>query len=119
MRIAGEASPFNHVKEIVIVVVNSLSSPSTGWNKSVNGPGSIELLIQATGVPIDHYSYEEIESLKNSELYQKAVAATPLIVSDGINNPTALRIKCINDWIAKNTAAIAANEKIIKNLTKS
>ena len=67
MRLAGEASPFNHVKEIVIVVVNSLSSPSTGWNKSVNGPGSIELLIQATGVPIDHYSYEEVEMLRDTQ----------------------------------------------------
>jgi NTE family protein len=33
----------------------------------VNGPGSIELLIKATGVPIDHYSYEEVETLKDTQ----------------------------------------------------
>lgn len=67
MKLAGNATPFDGVKRIVVIVVNSLSSPSTNWNKSVNGPGSIELLIKATGVPIDHYSYEEVEMLKDTQ----------------------------------------------------
>ena len=44
-----------------------MPKPKSNWNKSVNGPGSIELLIKATGVPIDHYSYEEIETLKDTQ----------------------------------------------------
>lgn len=67
MRLAGLPTPLDYVKRIVVVVVNSLSSPKTNWNTSENGPGSIELLLKATGVPIDHYSYEEIESLKDTE----------------------------------------------------
>ena len=67
MQLAGISTPFDHVKRIVVVVVNSVSSPDTNWNKSVNGPGSIDLLIKATGVPIDHYSYEEVETLKDTQ----------------------------------------------------
>ena len=67
MQLAGLSTPFDGVKRIIVVVVNSLSSPETSWNKSVNGPGSIDLLIKATGVPIDHYSYEEVETLKDTQ----------------------------------------------------
>jgi NTE family protein len=67
MQLAGLSTPFDGVKRIIVVVVNSLSSPETPWNKSVNGPGSIDLLIKATGVPIDHYSYEEVETLKDTQ----------------------------------------------------
>jgi NTE family protein len=67
MRLAGKPTPLDYVRRIIVVVVNSLSSPKANWNKSEDGPGSIELLLKATGVPIDHYSYEEIESLKDTE----------------------------------------------------
>lgn len=67
MHLAGKADSLGGVKRIIVIVVNSLSSPSTNWNKSVNGPGSIELLIKATGVPIDHYSYEEVGALKDTQ----------------------------------------------------
>ena len=67
MRLAGKPTPLDRIKRIVVFVVNSLSSPKTEWDKSENGPGSIELLLKATGVPIDHYSYEETESLKDTQ----------------------------------------------------
>jgi NTE family protein len=67
MGLAGKSTPFDGVKRIVVMVVNSLSSQPASWNKSVNGPGTIELLIKATGVPIDHYSYEEVEVLKDTQ----------------------------------------------------
>ena len=67
MKIAGKPTPYDHVRQIIVIVVNALSTPKSSWNKSVNGPGSIELLIKATGVPIDHYSYEEIETLKDTQ----------------------------------------------------
>ena len=67
MHLSGQATQFDNVKRIIVVVVNALSTPKTSWNQSVDGPGSIELLIKATGVPIDHYSYEEVESLKDTQ----------------------------------------------------
>lgn len=73
MHLAGDTSSLDKIKRIIVIVVNSLSSPSTDWNKSVNGPGSIELLIKATGVPIDHYSYEEVETLKDTQARWKSM----------------------------------------------
>jgi NTE family protein len=61
----GQPSPFDHVRRIVVFVVNSRSSPKTDWDQSEHPPGAIPLLIKATGVPIDHYSYESIETMKD------------------------------------------------------
>lgn len=63
---AGKPTPLDHVRNIVVVIVNSLSSPPTGWDKSESGPGTIEVLLKATGVPIDHFSFETIESLEDT-----------------------------------------------------
>jgi NTE family protein len=62
---AGIPTPLDHVKRIVVVVVNSLSSPPTTWDTSERGPGVVDVLLQSTGVPIDHYSYEAVELLKD------------------------------------------------------
>ena len=40
--------------------------PSTDWDKKERSPGSISLLLQSTSVPIDHYSYESVELLKDT-----------------------------------------------------
>ena len=60
-----ERTPLDHVKRIVVFVVNSLSTPPTNWDESVKPPGTLDVLLKATGVPIDHYSYEAIELLKD------------------------------------------------------
>jgi NTE family protein len=62
---AGVPTPLDHVKRIVVIVVNSLSSPATTWDESESPPGTVEILLKATGVPIDHYSYEAVELLKD------------------------------------------------------
>jgi NTE family protein len=62
---AGIPTPLDHVKRIVVIVVNSLSSPPTAWDTSEQGPGVVDVLLQSTGVPIDHYSYEAVELLKD------------------------------------------------------
>ena len=62
---AGVPTPLDHVKRIVVFVVNSLSSPPTGWDISERGPGMVEVLLKSSGVPIDHYSYEATELLKD------------------------------------------------------
>ena len=61
----GLPTPLDHVKQIVVFVVNSLSSPPTNWDESEKPPGTIDILLKATGVPIDHYSYEAVEQLKD------------------------------------------------------
>ncbi len=64
---AGQPTPLDHVKRVIVFVVNSLSSPPTHWDASEQGPGVFDVLIKATGVPIDHYSYEAVEQLKDIE----------------------------------------------------
>jgi len=62
---AGQSTPLDHIRRIIIFVVNSLSIPSTKWNKSENPPGTIDVLIKSAGVPIDRYSGEMVEQLKD------------------------------------------------------
>ena len=61
----GRPTPFDDVKRIIVFVVNSLSVPDTHWDESERPPSNIVLLIKATGVPIDHYSYDTLETLKD------------------------------------------------------
>ena len=61
----GVPTPLDHVKRVIVFVVNSLSSPPTNWDESENPPGTVDILLKATGVPIDHYSYEAVEQLKD------------------------------------------------------
>ena len=62
---AGVPTPLDHVKRIIVLVVNSLSSPPTDWDASEQGPGMVDVLLKSSGVPIDHYSYEAVELLKD------------------------------------------------------
>jgi len=62
---AGLPTPLDHVRRIIVFVVNSLSSPPTDWDQSEAPPGTFDILLKATGVPIDHYSYEAVELLKD------------------------------------------------------
>lgn len=62
---AGFSTPLDHVKQIVVIVVNSMSTPKTNWNRSEDPPGTIPILIKAAGVPIDRYSNEQIEYLRD------------------------------------------------------
>jgi NTE family protein len=62
---AGERTPLDHIRRIIIFVVDSLSTPSTQWNTSENPPGTIDILIKTAGVPIDRYSGEMVEQLKD------------------------------------------------------
>ena len=61
----GLPTPLDHVRRIIVFVVNSLSSPPTNWDESETPPGTLDILLKATGVPIDHYSYEAVEQLKD------------------------------------------------------
>ena len=62
---AGQPTPLDNVKRIIILVVNSLSSPPTTWDEREKAPGTLDILLKAAGTPIDHYSYEAVELLKD------------------------------------------------------
>lgn len=67
LREAGHTTPLDHVKQIIVIVVNSMSTPKTDWNQSEDPPGTLPILIKAAGVPIDRYSNEQIEYLRDIE----------------------------------------------------
>ena len=61
----GLPTPLDQARRIVIFVVNSLSDPPTNWDESENPPNTMDILLKATGAPIDHYSFEAVEQLKD------------------------------------------------------
>ena len=67
LREAGFNTPLDHVQQIIVIVVNSMSTPKTDWNKSEDPPGTIPILVKAAGVPIDRYSNEQIEYMRDIE----------------------------------------------------
>lgn len=56
---------FGDIRKIVLMVVNAHSSPDTKWDLDENPPGFFSQLMQSTGVPIDRYSFETIETMKD------------------------------------------------------
>lgn len=56
---------FGVIQRIVLLVVNAHSSPSTDWDRRESPPGTVGQLLQASGVPIDRYSFETIETMKD------------------------------------------------------
>jgi len=64
-RAYGRTSRSDQIKRIVVVVVNSLSIPKTDWDERARPPSDFVILLKATGVPIDRYSYEAVELLKD------------------------------------------------------
>ena len=62
---------FGAVQRIVLLVVNAHSSPRTDWDRHESPPGTVGQLLQASGVPIDRYSFETIETMKDrAEIYK-------------------------------------------------
>jgi NTE family protein len=65
LRLVGQPTPLDHVRRIIIFVVNSASSPSFDWNQRENPPGTTSILTKAAGVPVDRYASESIELLRD------------------------------------------------------
>lgn len=61
---------FGAIRRIVVIVANSRSAPKTDWDRKEDPPGTIDQLLKASGVPIDRYSFETIELMKDrQEIY--------------------------------------------------
>jgi len=69
----GMPSPLDAARRIIVFVVNSLSTPPSDWDKHERSPHTMGVLLQATGVPIDHYSYEATELLKDTAARWRAM----------------------------------------------
>ncbi len=65
LRAAGTPTLLDHVQRIAVFIVNAASSPKTHWDESERPPGALDILWKATGVPIDHHSYEAVELLND------------------------------------------------------
>ena len=63
---AGVPTPLERAKRIIIFVVNSLSSPPTTWDKSEQPPGTVDILLKSAGTPIDAFSFEAVELLRDT-----------------------------------------------------
>jgi len=63
---AGLPSPLDSVRRIIVFVVNSLSSPPTKWDESYSPPGTVDILLKSAGTPIDAFSFETIELLRDT-----------------------------------------------------
>ncbi len=73
MHEVGLKSSIDHASRIIVFVVNSVSIPDNNWSKSERAPGMISMMIKAAGVPINRYSGEQIEQLKDIEARWKTL----------------------------------------------
>ena len=51
---------FGKVRRVVVIVVNSQSSPTPGWDRTPGGPNLFDVILQVSSVPIDHNSMDSI-----------------------------------------------------------
>ncbi len=63
---AGRPTPLDTTRRVIVIVVNSLSSPPTKWDESPSPPGTVDILLKSAGTPIDAFSYETIELLRDT-----------------------------------------------------
>ncbi len=56
---------FDKLKRFAVVAVNSLADTENDWGTREAPPNVVSMLIRATGVPVDRYSYEQVELLRD------------------------------------------------------
>jgi NTE family protein len=68
-----EASPasreilgLDRVDRIAIVIVNAHAIPSLDWDQREEPPGIVAQAVQSSGVPIDRYSYESVQLIRDT-----------------------------------------------------
>ena len=60
-----DVSAFDPLRHVVVISVNARTAPKTDWTRSPSPPGFLDQLLQSSSVPIDHYSAESVELLKD------------------------------------------------------
>lgn len=64
---AGYKTSLDQIDRMVVIVVNATSAPKTDWAKNEDAPSTLSIMVKASGVPIDRYSMEQIDLLKDTE----------------------------------------------------
>lgn len=59
-----ETVDLSRLRRVAILCVNAYSSPDKDWDQHESPPGTLALVVAAAGIPMDRYSYETIELLK-------------------------------------------------------
>ena len=73
LHVLGIPTPLDHVRNVIVFVVNSLATPPNDWALHEDPPGTFDVLIKATGTPIDRYSYDTVETLKDVQARWQAL----------------------------------------------
>ena len=69
----GVKTPLDNFRNIIVFIVNSLATPPVNWDLYENPPGTFDVLIKATGTPIDRYSYDTVETVKDIQARWEAL----------------------------------------------
>ncbi len=56
---------FLQIRKLIIIVVNAHSQDENDWEKKESPPGMFSQLMKSSGVPIERYSFETIELMKD------------------------------------------------------
>jgi len=71
-----------------VFIINSLATPPNDWDLHENPPGTFDVLLKATGTPIDRYSYDTVETLKDMQArWQLLREVRDAIGPDAAKNP--------------------------------
>lgn len=57
------------IRRIVLIAVNAHSAKTTDWDRRESPPGFVTQLLQASTVPMDRYSFETIEAMKDRQQF--------------------------------------------------
>jgi NTE family protein len=63
----GLPTPFDRLREVFVFVVNSRAAQPNDWSLHEEPPGILDLLVKAAGAPIERYSYDTVETLKDAQ----------------------------------------------------
>jgi NTE family protein len=98
LHLEGLPTPLDRARRLAVFVVNSLSAPPLDWDQERTTPGTVEVLLRATGVPIDHYSYEAVELLRDTAARWKmlrSIRDSGAIIDNG--NPALAEVTRVPD----------------------
>lgn len=56
---------FGTIDRVVLFVVNARSAPRTDWDRREKPPGMFTQMMQSAGVPLQRYSFETVETMKD------------------------------------------------------
>jgi NTE family protein len=61
----GSQRGIGQMRRVVVIVVNAHSGDGNDWEKKESPPGMVSQLLSSSGVPIERYSFETIELMKD------------------------------------------------------